>query len=406
MGDDARMAKSARNGRILEDVVALLHDDPNVIVQKRVKLPSLANPKRTREIDVLATAPMLGRAMHMAFECKNYGSRIGVEKIDEFAGKLEDVGIPPQYGIFVTASDFTLDARQRAKSRGIRLLRLEGLTKERLAAEVHDAFHSIVYLRAVVASVTITNEVAEASPTDLLMLRNADGEIVGGVPDLLWAQWRDGKIPTALGDHQVQIDLPRGWRWVCAGVETATRAEAIVRVQGVIATLQGNADRLVLRDAETDQIDRARLSVDFIPPETRRITMPVEIVNTEAELAEKTMPAGVAQITVGRIPLPRILYNGNIYWPPSLRASLELKQRALQLERAGQWRPGCLEHLTLGDIEGTDLGAMFEEISPEHPAAHDPRWPWPQKRPRGRTIGPIARPARRTGSRSKRSTMH
>jgi hypothetical protein len=87
-------SKNKRKGSILEDVVALLHDDPDVVVQKRVQLPTITHPERTREVDVLITGMMLGRQMKMAIECKNYGTKIGVPKIDEFRGKLEEVGIP------------------------------------------------------------------------------------------------------------------------------------------------------------------------------------------------------------------------------------------------------------------------------------------------------------------------
>jgi hypothetical protein len=393
-------SKNKRKGSILEDVVALLHDDPDVVVQKRVQLPTITHPERTREVDVLITGMMLGRQMKMAIECKNYGTKIGVPKIDEFRGKLEEVGIPVQYGIFVTATDFTIDARQRAKALGMRLRRLEGLTGERLSAEVHAAFQSIVYLLARVSAVNIVSDAAEASPMELMFLRNAEGVFVGGVPDLIWAQWRDGKIPTTLGDHHLSIRIPADWQWIIGGVHSDTKAEATVTVEGVVATLTGEANRFVLRDADSNEIERARVTAVFDSHPDGKVTMPVETAHSEAELQHLLNRPAVARTQIGRIPLPRILYNGNLFWPPSLRVSLELRQRALELERQGKWEPGVLSTLTLAEVEGTDLSAMWEPITPEHPAAHDPHWPWPKKQTRGRRSRPSANPARRIGARS------
>jgi hypothetical protein len=182
-----------KKANILEDVVALLHEDPEVEVRKKVRLPTRANSSRKREIDVLVTGSLIDYPVRIAFECKNYGGKIGVAKIDEFNGKLEDVGIPVQHGIYVTAGDYTSDARERAEELGMRLLRLEGLTSDRLAAEVHEAFQSVIFLLAEVTGLNYSDVKADAPvlERDLKILRDAQGRDVGTVYDLIWTKWRD-----------------------------------------------------------------------------------------------------------------------------------------------------------------------------------------------------------------------
>jgi hypothetical protein len=88
MGKSRSQPDHMKKANILEDVVALLHDDPEVVVQKKVRLPTRTNPRRTREVDVLVTGRVADYPVRIAIECKNYGSKIGVSKLDEFNGKL------------------------------------------------------------------------------------------------------------------------------------------------------------------------------------------------------------------------------------------------------------------------------------------------------------------------------
>jgi hypothetical protein len=320
--------------------------------------------------------------MHLAFECKNYGERIGVAKIGEFRDKLEDVGIPVQYGILIASEQgFTRDARERAASLGIRLLVLEGLTPNRLAAEVHDAFQSLVYLLPSVKAITITNEAAEGDALDMLFLRDRDGNHCGGILDLIWAKWRDGKIPTQLGEHHVDLEIPPGWQWVVRGQPIPSTASATVRVTGHVITVRGKDERFVLRDPATGGIERGRVNSTF---DDERTTFPVMTVQTEEELDAVLEQPAVSRITIGRIPLPRIRYH--IYWPPSGRVALELKRRSDAIVRAGirtgNWTFDALERVSFEELEGTDLSTVWEPIWAAHPAAQDADWPWTKPRTR------------------------
>jgi Restriction endonuclease len=62
---------------------------------------------RKREIDVLLTRSIAGIPVSIAIECKNEAKKIGSPKIDAFVGKPQHVGIPPQFGIYVSTSDYT-----------------------------------------------------------------------------------------------------------------------------------------------------------------------------------------------------------------------------------------------------------------------------------------------------------
>lgn len=384
---------------ILEDVVAMLHEDPEVLVQQKVKMPTRSNPKRTREIDVLVTGRLIDYPIRLAFECKNYAKKIGVAEIGKFSDSLSDVGIPVQHGIYVTAGDYTSGSRERAADLGIRLLRLEGLTKDRLAAEVHAAFQSVIFLLAEVVELNFSGITTEESVLqgDLMQLRDANREDVGMIYDLIWAKWRDGKVPLTLGHHRVGIDLPPGWQWLINGSPLPIRADAVVGVRAILATQPGKAERFLLRDARTSDVERGHMTTSFELDEEGRATMEPENIFSEDELKERIASfPGITQVYARRIQLPRIVIEAKLYWPPSLKAALRVASMHAEMSRAGTWFPDAFEPFSLDDIEGTDLLSVWDEIAPDHPAASDPSWPWPKKPSRGRHATPKGRPTKRT----------
>jgi hypothetical protein len=86
-------------GQLVEMIVMAMYDTPGLNVQRNVRLPTIRDPKRKREIDVLINGSLAGHPIQIAVECKNYKSIIDVSKIDAYIGKLQDVGIPSQLGI-------------------------------------------------------------------------------------------------------------------------------------------------------------------------------------------------------------------------------------------------------------------------------------------------------------------
>ncbi|HEV7905206.1 MAG TPA: restriction endonuclease, partial [Pyrinomonadaceae bacterium] len=156
-------SSNARKGRLVEAIVALMHDYKGVKVERNVHLtPASGDQTRKREIDVLLTSHVADYPVRIAFQCKNERRKIEPEDIGAFADALDDVGIPPQHGIFVCVNGYTNGALMRAKEKGIRALVLKGLTKDRLASEVAKAFQFNVYLLAEVRGLSVTNNVSKA----------------------------------------------------------------------------------------------------------------------------------------------------------------------------------------------------------------------------------------------------
>lgn len=118
------MAKTNKRklGDVLEDFVALLHDLPGVSVKTRVKI-EVPNEDRKREVDVLVAPQLVGDPVPIVIECKNHKGAVGVGLIDEFIGKLRDIAVPPERGIFVSSMGFSSGAVKRAAKEGIQLLR-------------------------------------------------------------------------------------------------------------------------------------------------------------------------------------------------------------------------------------------------------------------------------------------
>ena len=364
-------------GRLVEEIVALLHDRPEYTIDRNVRFPSRRNPKRPREIDILASTSFLGHPIYLAFECKNYAKRVGIEKIGEFADKLEDVGIPVQYGIFIATNGYTKGAIDRAQDLGIRLLLLDGLTQDRLAVELHNATQSIVYLLLDVLSIRIVNQAAEVFAFEQLFLRDQSGKVVGSIMDLIWADWRDGKISTELDEHEIAIPIPANWQWIIDGVSMPSTASATIKVTGVVVTRPGKTQDLQLRDASTGITDRRHIHTSYA---SDQLTLPVTLAETEEELQVALELPAFTRLSVGRIPLPRIRHI--IYWPPSHRIMLELKRQFDRTILQGQWPFDELVWPAIGTLEGTDLATVWEPISPMHPASQNNAWPWLARQPR------------------------
>ncbi len=183
-----------QKGNLVEEIAAMMHDCVGVKVERNVFLtPVNGDPRRKREIDVLLTSYVAGYPVRLAIECKNEAEVTGVEHIGAFIDKLDDVGIPHQQGVFISATGYTSGAIDRAKAKGIRTLALTGLTEDRLSAAVSDAWQYLVYLLPVIKQVSVTNHVAEAPP-EIFDFQNEQGELCGFLPDLIWFQWQNREI--------------------------------------------------------------------------------------------------------------------------------------------------------------------------------------------------------------------
>jgi tetratricopeptide (TPR) repeat protein len=351
-------SETARKGKLVEAIVAMLHDMPGVKVERNVELPPVhADRPRTREIDVLLTAMVADYPVRIAFSCKNESKNIKPGKIDEFIGELDDVGIPPQHGIFVCVNGYTSGALDRAKQKGIRTLVLRGLKKNRLASEVAKAFQFNVFLIPEVVGMAVTNTAETAEYEGQFMIFVDDkGQVCGTLADLIVNWWKLGGAPSSLGEYHPEFEVPKGWYQIIRGKpEAVLGASATVRVKGAIITLSGKTKTHILVDPLAQKVTRGQVRVDFDVARKRKVVLPVTMVNTEEELKAFTSRQSEVTIT-SRIRLPRIQL-GATYYPWSERVF------RLMIERHQKFQAGEIPDVrafSLEETEGTDLSAALE----------------------------------------------
>src|SRR5260370_30121264 len=129
-------------------------------VTANAELPPInRNPKLTREIDVLIESKVVTRPPKKVIECKNLNEKVGVEKIDAFVGKLSDVGVAYEHGIYISPTGYTKDAIDRAQPLNLQLLTLTGLTEDGLASITAQASQLKVFYIAQVQELKVTNNV-------------------------------------------------------------------------------------------------------------------------------------------------------------------------------------------------------------------------------------------------------
>lgn len=85
--------------------------DPATDVKHNEKLVGRQSG-RQRQVDVLVTGSVGGQQFTTAIECKRYMKPIGIGTVDEFAGKLADIGV--DRGVLYAFSGFGAGALRRA----------------------------------------------------------------------------------------------------------------------------------------------------------------------------------------------------------------------------------------------------------------------------------------------------
>ncbi len=354
---------TVKKGKIVEKITAAFHENPDVTVRLNVFLPVLGTGKRRREIDVLVVGQVAGYSKRIAFECKNERSSVGVQKIDEFIGKLKDVGIPPQDGVYVSASGYTQGAIERAHKEGLKTLTLEGLTKEGLSAILHEAFQAVVFLMGEITQFTIEYDEETGCSDNPYMFFNERGEFYTFLHDFLWDAWLTGQLPLIIGTHSYNVKLPQKlYQFVDKKLKSVRAVTIKSMISGLVIHTSGKGEQLLLRDASTKAIERTTVKIKF---DTSKKQYPATLIQSEKELdsfLERLEPFRI----VTRVRLPRIRTDRGVYWPPSDRIVSVLMQR----HRAYQM--GEISELSfddLGEIEGSELNGAWESISERYIAA-------------------------------------
>lgn len=359
---NAPKGSTREKGDILEKIIAEMHDMPGVKVERNVFLPSIDKSGRTREIDVLITSQVAGFQVRIAIECKNEKKNTDIERIDAFIGKLQDIGIPVQHGIFVSASRYASGAIEHGKSVGIRTFLLKDVTGN-LSDQVNDAFQSLLQLLATIATVKMSIAEDNPQPPGLSMFfYNDEGKIIGSIGDLVWKFWQENKIPVSLGIHEVEINLPSNWIQKYEGKElTFTKITVKVLVTGHNFTVRGSLKRHDLIDATNNIVDKWQIKATFPSPIG---THNVIEFHTEEDLEKYlTSKPGISLLS-GRYKLPRIRW-ASFYWPPSKKALAKFQfavDESISLGKELDWMT-----FPFDEIEGTDLSEAYEPIWEGHP---------------------------------------
>lgn len=355
-------AESEAKKKLVESIAAELHALPGVKVERNKWLPSLINPEDEREIDVLLTVNPVGYEMRIAIECKNLSRRIEARDIGEFADKLRQVGMPTQGSIYVSASKYRRGAHTRAKELGIILLRPAGLTADRLAIIIEEAFQSIIFLLAVASEWTIRNDVpgevfSRLPVEDQHAIYDETGKLFGMMPDLLWEKWRyDGVPPSTIGEHFIEVDIPSGWHQLIEGNRVPIlRATAKVSVWGYVVSITGKVERIALLDAISESPVKTKIKAVF---DTSKNQYPVTTFTAEEDFQSFMNQPRMLHIFSNRIRLPRILTQLG-FWPPSKHATLKLINLMSAFERGEIPDPRPVDY---AQIEGSDLSAVWDEV--------------------------------------------
>lgn len=352
-----------QKGNLVEEITAMLHGSPNVKVERNVFLPTLEDPKRKREIDVLLTSNVSGYSVRLALECKNEGKVLDVEYIDSFIGKLDDIGIPHQHGIFISASGYTSGATKRAKAKGIRTLVIAGLTKDRIASAVTEAWQYTIFLLPVVNKVSVITRASEADVQEITTFFNKDGAVCGFLPDLIWFKWKEGGIKPILGETEIEMQMPAGWQQIINGkFEPPAKLIANIEVIGYVLTLEGKVRQHSLIDSLTSKVEKFHLNADF--DTTHHMEKKIAF---KRFLSERKLQAYIGKHNgsklINRVMLPRLHYLNRFYYPWSERVAGVIMKEQQDYEAGKIGTPATT---TFYDIEGKDLRGVWEPIWQGH----------------------------------------
>jgi len=351
-------------GKLIEAIVASMHEGNDVTVERNVKLTPIGGSQAPmREIDVLLSSHVCGYPARWAIECKNYKKRIGAPFIDQFVGKLQDVGIPPQFGIFVTTSDYSKGAIEQAKKVGIRLLLIKDGLRD-LGLDIQHAIQTTVFLLPVVNGITIQNfAFTPMSSFEAVILFNKQGEAVHSIPDSIWFAWVSGHIQPVLGEHEIELDMSDElYQRIEGKLTRVIKIVVQVKILGLMQQFTGTTLLHHLQNATTHLIEKQQLKTNFPPPIPGSYLL--KPIQTEEQLEQEMHAPTIVAIT-SRICLPRINFWNAFYWPPSERVA-KIVNEQMQAFEAGlipDPRP-----FNISELEGSDLTTIFEQISSLHPA--------------------------------------
>jgi hypothetical protein len=335
---------STQKGRIVERIVAMMHgdsnthDDSDIKVERNVYLPALGNQARRREIDILITQYIIGYPVSIAVECKNENKSIGSPKIDAFIGKLQDVGIPLQNGIYVSASGYTKGAIERAKMAGIRTLILRDLNAQALYNSVTEAFQSTLHLLPAIIDIRASNGMSITPQMSVLLDKRGNCHFLY---DLIWQKWHHEQMPTSIGGHTLELAIPNDWvEHINGTIRTFESVIVTIRVLGLIFADRQQGDKYSLDNPVDNRVEKIYIDISVLEQH------PFLVIYLESELEDIVNKLSVFNLIKERNRLPYI-DTGSIYWPPNEKNSkfVVVSTLAHQFGKLGYLRPFSLSKM-------------------------------------------------------------
>jgi hypothetical protein len=113
--------------------------DPHSTVEHNVRLKGILSGQE-RQVDVLVRGSTGGQTFTIAVESKHYAQRLGIGAVDEFAGKLLDLGV--DRGVLFALNGLTQPAMDRAVGAHAPKIRLGDLLTgdDHIELDLHDFF--------------------------------------------------------------------------------------------------------------------------------------------------------------------------------------------------------------------------------------------------------------------------
>lgn len=358
-GSTDRTTSSTAKGRMIEEIVARMHARPGIQVECNVKLaPASGTGSQKREFDVLISTEVLGYPVRWAIECKNEKEPVGSPYVDTFISKLQYVGIPSQNGIFVSTSRYTKGALERAKAAGMRPLMLRDALRD-LDTTIACALQTVVFLLPIVNGLVYENSYTAPMDTadDVHVLYNEQGEPAAILADLAWQAWMRDLIPSALGQHEVDVASEQPvYQRIDNQLVRVTKITIRMLVLGLLMQFTGETSQYHLQNAENNAFEKGQITAKFdLPAPGKRQLVTLD---SEDQLREYVNMPAVVKVT-NRLRLPRVNYWNALYWPPSdrvVRIAAE-RMRAFEEGLIPDPRP-----FNIVELEGTELERIFENV--------------------------------------------
>lgn len=260
------MAKHNDKGNLLEEIVASFHNDESLKVEKKVWLKPLNDQNgELREIDVLITTTISGyHKLYIPIECKNHARQINPSDINAFSGKLDELGLPKSNAIYVSVNGYTPKAKKSAKKAGIKLLTVQGLTKDRLAKSIYRAIQSVVYILPILKTYKVISSIENVSNNEHLIFFDKNKNYIDTLADIIYNMWKADEVPLLLGTHKFRIEVPDD-RFNLYNNELHMCFPITVELMfvGYVFSYYGNASRLLLIDDETQEAKKDNINLDF-----------------------------------------------------------------------------------------------------------------------------------------------